>query len=56
MVEGLIGKKVGITQSFDEQGNVFPVTVIHAGPCTVSRKRPKKGRYFPSAWIYRREG
>lgn len=42
MVEGLIGKKVGITQSFDEQGNVFPVTVIHAGPCTVFQKKTKK--------------
>lgn len=35
MVEGLIGKKVGMTQLFDEQGNVIPVTVIQAGPCTV---------------------
>jgi large subunit ribosomal protein L3 len=41
MVEGLIGKKVSITQSFDEQGNVFPVTVIHAGPCTVFQKKTK---------------
>ncbi len=47
MVEGLIGKKVGITQSFDEQGNVFPVTVIHAGPCTVFQKKTKeKDGYF----------
>ncbi len=42
MVEGLIGKKIGITQSFDEQGNVFPVTVIQAGPCTVLQKKNKK--------------
>ena len=32
MVEGLIGKKVGMTQSFDAAGNVIPVTVIKAGP------------------------
>lgn len=31
----LIGKKVGMTQIFDEQGKVIPVTVIEAGPCTV---------------------
>lgn len=42
MVEGLIGKKIGITQSFDEEGNVFPVTVIQAGPCTVFQKKTEK--------------
>ena len=31
----LIGKKVGMTQIFDEKGNVVPVTVIEAGPCSV---------------------
>ncbi len=35
MVEGLIGKKIGMTQTFDDKGNVIPVTVIEAGPCTV---------------------
>jgi large subunit ribosomal protein L3 len=42
MIEGLIGKKIGITQCFDEQGNVFPVTVIQAGPCTVFQKKTIK--------------
>ena len=42
MVEGLIGKKIGITQNFDEQGNVYPVTVIQAGPCTVFQKKTEK--------------
>ncbi len=42
MVEGLIGKKIGITQSFDEEGNTFPVTVIQAGPCTVFQKKNKE--------------
>ncbi len=42
MVEGLIGKKIGITQSYDEEGNTFPVTVIQAGPCTVFQKKDKK--------------
>jgi len=42
MVEGLIGKKIGITQNFDDQGNVFPVTVIQAGPCMVFQKKTEK--------------
>ncbi len=32
---GLIGKKIGMTQVFDAKGELIPVTVIHAGPCTV---------------------
>jgi len=35
MVEGIIGKKVGMSQVFDENGNRIPVTVIEAGPCRV---------------------
>jgi len=42
MIEGLIGKKIGMTQSFDEEGNVVPVTVILAGPCTVIQKKSDK--------------
>ncbi len=34
-MKAIIGKKVGMTQIFDEKGNVVPVTVIEAGPCTV---------------------
>ena len=34
-MKSLIGKKVGMTQIFDDQGKVIPVTVIEAGPCTV---------------------
>ena len=34
---GLIGKKIGMTQFFDEAGNVVPVTVVEAGPCTVTQ-------------------
>ncbi|MEW5902459.1 MAG: 50S ribosomal protein L3 [Acidobacteriota bacterium] len=41
MVEGLIGKKIGMTQSFDAKGNVIPVTVIQAGPCTVIQTKTK---------------
>jgi len=39
MVEGLIGKKIGMTQQFDDAGNVIPVTIIKAGPCTVIQKK-----------------
>jgi len=39
MVEGLIGKKIGMSQRFDDDGNVIPVTVIQAGPCTVIQKK-----------------
>jgi large subunit ribosomal protein L3 len=38
-MRGMIGKKVGMTQVFDEQGNVVPVTVIEAGPCYVTQIR-----------------
>ena len=39
MKKGIIGKKIGMTQIFDEIGNVIPVTVIQAGPCTVAQKK-----------------
>jgi large subunit ribosomal protein L3 len=39
MVEGLIGKKIGMSQQFDDAGNVIPVTVLQAGPCTVIQKK-----------------
>lgn len=38
-MKGIIGKKLGMTQVFDEQGNVIPVTVIQAGPCFVTQIR-----------------
>ena len=39
MQKAIIGKKVGMTQIFDEKGNVVPVTVIEAGPCVVVQKK-----------------
>ena len=39
MKKGLIGKKIGMTQLFDENGKVIPVTVVEAGPCTVVQKK-----------------
>ena len=39
MQKGIIGKKIGMTQIFDESGKVVPVTVVEAGPCTVVQKK-----------------
>ncbi len=39
MKKGIIGKKIGMTQIFDEVGNVIPVTIIEAGPCYVAQKK-----------------
>ena len=39
---GLIGKKIGMTQLYDEKGNVIPVTVIETGPCTVTEVRTQE--------------
>ena len=39
MKKGIIGKKLGMTQIFDEVGNVIPVTLIEAGPCVVAQKK-----------------
>ncbi len=39
MQKGLIGKKIGMTQIFDANGNVVPVTVVEAGPCIVTQKK-----------------
>ena len=39
MKKGIIGKKIGMTQIFDETGNMIPVTVIAAGPCVVAQKK-----------------
>ena len=38
-MKAIIGKKVGMTQIFDENGHVIPVTVIEAGPCVVTQKK-----------------
>ncbi|ADL42148.1 50S ribosomal protein L3 [Caldicellulosiruptor obsidiansis OB47] len=39
MTKGILGKKIGMTQVFDEEGRVIPVTVIEAGPCVVVQKK-----------------
>jgi large subunit ribosomal protein L3 len=42
MAKGLLGKKMGMTQIFDENENMIPVTVIEAGPCVVTEKRTEE--------------
>ncbi len=39
MQKGIIGKKLGMTQLFDEKGKVIPVTIVEAGPCVVVQKK-----------------
>ncbi len=39
MIQGLIARKIGMSQQFDDAGNVVPVTVLKAGPCTVIQKK-----------------
>ena len=42
MINGIIGKKVGMTQVFKEDGTVVPVTVVQAGPCVIVQKKSKE--------------
>jgi large subunit ribosomal protein L3 len=39
IVNGILGKKVGMTQVFDDKGDVHPITVLQAGPCVVTQKK-----------------
>src|SRR5947199_8782876 len=46
MVNGILGKKIGMTQVFDDRGEVHPVTVLQAGPCVITQlKRASKDGY-----------
>ena len=46
MVNGILGKKIGMTQLFDEKGEVHPVTVLQAGPCVITQiKRATRDGY-----------
>ena len=51
MVEGLIGKKLGMTQVFDEDGNAIPVTIIQAGPCIVVQKKTLEKEGYDSVQL-----
>lgn len=51
MLDGLLGKKVGMTQIFDEEGNAIPVTVIQAGPCVVVQKKTVEKEGYTSVQL-----
>jgi large subunit ribosomal protein L3 len=41
VVVGLLGNKIGMTQIFDESGNIIPVTILKVGPCVVTQVKTK---------------
>ncbi len=51
MQNAIIGKKVGMTQIFDESGKVIPVTVIEAGPCVVTQKKTMENDGYSSVQL-----
>ena len=51
MQKAIIGKKIGMTQIFDEKGNVIPVTVVEAGPCVVSQKKTVENDGYDSIQV-----
>lgn len=51
MIEGMIGKKIGMTQLFQENGVVVPVTVLQAGPCVVVQRKTKENDGYDSVQI-----
>jgi len=51
MVKAIIGKKVGMTQIFDENGKIVPVTVIEAGPCVVVQKKTQESDGYDSVQL-----
>lgn len=51
MKKAIIGKKVGMTQIFDESGKVIPVTVIEAGPCKVIQKKKNEKEGYTSVQL-----
>src|SRR5512135_3449328 len=50
-VSGILGKKVGMTQLFDEKGDVRPVTVLQAGPCVVTQRKTATKDGYDAAQI-----
>ena len=50
-VNGILGKKVGMTQLFDDKGDVHPITVLQAGPCVVTQKKSQAKEGYDSVQI-----
>jgi large subunit ribosomal protein L3 len=51
MVNGILGKKVGMTQLFDEKGDVRPITVLQAGPCVITQRKSAAKDGYDAAQI-----
>lgn len=51
MVQGLIGRKLGMTQVFDEAGRAVPVTVLEAGPCVVVQRKTRERDGYEAAQL-----
>jgi large subunit ribosomal protein L3 len=51
MMTGILGKKLGMTQVFDTEGKVIPVTVIEAGPCTVIQRKTTRNDGYDAVQI-----
>src|SRR5712692_331724 len=51
MVNGILGKKIGMTQIFDDKGEVHPVTVLQAGPCVITQIERATKEGYESAQI-----
>lgn len=51
MINGIIGKKIGMTQLFDSKGDVRPVTVLQAGPCVVTQRKAANKDGYDAAQI-----
>src|SRR5438552_3023682 len=50
-VAGILGKKVGMTQLFDDKGDVHPATVLQAGPCVITQHKTETRDGYPAAQI-----
>ena len=50
-VTGILGKKIGMTQVFDEKGDVHPITVLQAGPCVITQLKTLAGDGYEAAQI-----
>jgi large subunit ribosomal protein L3 len=51
MVRGILGKKVGMTQIFDDSGRAIPVTVVEAGPCVIVQRRSAENDGYEAVQI-----
>jgi large subunit ribosomal protein L3 len=51
MIRGILGKKVGMTQIFDDNGKIIPVTVVEAGPCVVVQRKSEESDGYEAVQI-----